>query len=171
MHHAFDAIFELHERPIRHDADNPATHLASNRILDGDVVPRIAAPLLEAKRDAFLFAIDFKDHHLNLVANLHEFTRMIDATPAHVGDVQQAVQAVEINERAEIGEVLHRACARFADAHVGEQRAPFVLALLLDEFAARQDNILALLVDLDDFELESLAEEIIEVARRDDVDL
>ena len=46
---------------------------------------------------------------------------MPDAAPAHVGDVEQAVNAVEINERAEIGDVLDGALADVARHHLGEQ--------------------------------------------------
>ncbi len=34
---------------------------------------------------------------------------VIDATPGHVGDVEQAVDAAEVDERAVLGEVLDRA--------------------------------------------------------------
>ena len=41
--------------------------------------------------------------------------RMVDAAPAHVGDVQQAVDAAEVDERAELGDVLDHALAELAD--------------------------------------------------------
>ena len=44
-------------------------------------------------------------------------------------------------------------------------------AFLLDEFAAGEDDVLALLVDLDDLELVGVADEMREILRRDDVDL
>jgi hypothetical protein len=36
-------------------------------------------------------------------------SRVVDAAPGHVGDVQQAVDAAEVDERAEVGDVLDRA--------------------------------------------------------------
>ena len=96
---------------------------------------------------------------------------MIDPAPAHVGDMQQAVEAIEVDERAEVREVLDHAGANLADLHAREQCAALVFTLLLDQLTTRENDIVALLVDLDDFELESFAEVFIEVAGRDDVDL
>ena len=40
---------------------------------------------------------------------LQDFRRMVDAAPCHVGDVQQAVDAAEVDERTVIGDVLDHA--------------------------------------------------------------
>ena len=45
------------------------------------------------------------------------------------------------------------------------------VAFLLDQFAAGEDDVLALLVDLDDLEIVGVADELGEVLGRDDVDL
>ena len=50
----------------------------------------------------------------------------------HVGDVQQAVDAAEVDERAEVGDVLDHARADLALLDLGEQRLLLLLALLLD---------------------------------------
>ena len=44
-------------------------------------------------------------NHVELFADGDHITRMIDATPAHIGDVQQTVETVEVDERAEVGAV------------------------------------------------------------------
>jgi hypothetical protein len=50
-----------------------------------------------------------------------------------------------------------------------------LLALLgtlrLDDFAAGEDDVFAVVVDLDDLEFEDLADVFVEILRRDDVDL
>ena len=61
--------------------------------------------------------------------------------------------------------------ANLADLHAREQIAALVFAFLFDQFAARENDVVAFLVDLDDFELVGFADELIEVARGDDVDL
>ena len=96
---------------------------------------------------------------------------MIDSAPTHIGDVQQTVQAVEINERAEIGQVLHDPFPDFAHLHFAEQRPAAIIALKLDQFPARQDNVLALLVDFHHFEFESLADIVIQVPGRNHINL
>src|ERR1039457_6485133 len=168
MHHAFDSVFQLYERAVRHNADDLAGDLAAHGIFDLDIVPGIALPLFETERDAFLLAIDFQDHDFNGLADLEQFGGMIDTSPAHVRDVEQPIEPIEIDERAEVCEVLDRAGTDLADLHAREQRAAFVFSLLLDQLAPRQNDVVALLVDLDDLELEGLAHVVVEVAGRDD---
>ena len=86
-----------------------------------DVVPRIGELLLEAEADAFFLAIDVEHDDVDFLADLEDFGRMADAAPAHIGDMEQAVEAVEVDERAEIGDVLDRALADVARGHFGEQ--------------------------------------------------
>ena len=96
---------------------------------------------------------------------------MADAAPAHVGDVEQAVNAVEVNEGAEVGDILDGALADVARGHFGEELGALVVALLLDQFAAGEDDVLAVLVDFDDLELVAVAEELGQVLGGNDVNL
>ena len=96
---------------------------------------------------------------------------MADAAPAHVGDVQQAVDAVEVDECAEVGDILDGALADVARGHFREELLAALGAFLLDQFAARQDDVLALLVDLNDLELVSVADVLGEVLGGEDVNL
>ena len=91
-----------------------------------DLVPRIVWLLLEAERHALFLAVDVEHEHFDFLAHLEHFARVVEAAPAHVGDVQQAVEAVEVDERAEIGDVLDRALDRAALFDAAEER----LALL-----------------------------------------
>jgi hypothetical protein len=43
------------------------------------------------------------------LVDLDHVGRVVDPAPGHVGDVQQAVDAAEVDERAEVGDVLDRA--------------------------------------------------------------
>ena len=171
MHHALDAVLELHERAVRNHAHHLAVDLAADGVFHLDVVPRVAVALLEPERYALLFAVHFQNHHFDRVAHLEQFGRMIDPSPAHVRDVQQSVETIEVDECAEVREVLDQAAANLPDLHAGQQRPALVFAFLLDQFAPRQHNVVAFLVDLDHLELESLAEKIVEVAGRNDINL
>jgi len=127
--------------------------------------------LFEPEADAFLFLVHVEHDHVNFLADLENFRRVIDAAPAHVGDVEQAVNAVQLDERAEIGDVLDRALADVARHHFGQQLGAFFVALLLDQFAAREHDVLPLLVDFDDLEFVDVVDELREVPRRDDINL
>ena len=95
---------------------------------------------------------------------------MLDALPRHVGDVQQAVDATEIHERAVVGEVLDGALEHGAFLQVVHERAALGGEFLLDDRAAANNYVVALLVQLDDLELEGLAFEVGGIANRTDID-
>jgi hypothetical protein len=91
---------------------------------------------------------------------------MLDALPRHVGDVQQAVDATEVHERAVVREVLDDAADHGPFLQLLEQFAALGAVLLLDDGAARDHDVVSLLVELDDLELERLALEVARVAHR-----
>ena len=129
-----------------------------------DVLPRIGAELLEAEADALTLAIELEDAHFDLVADVDDFRRVLDALPRHVGDVQQAIDAAEVDERAVIGEVLDHALDDGAFLQLVEQFGALGAVFLLDDRATRNDDVVALLVELDDLELVHLAFEVARVA-------
>jgi hypothetical protein len=59
-----------------------------------------------------------------------------DAVPAHIGDVEQAVDAAQVDERAEFGDVLDDTLADLADFQFLKQRFAGFLTLPFDERAA-----------------------------------
>src|SRR5690606_23751237 len=136
----------------------------------GDVVPRILAQLLEAQADAVALAVVLEHAHFQLLAHFHHFGRMAHALPGHVGAVQQAVDAAEVDERAVVGEVLDYALEHGALDQLLHQRLALLGVLALDDGAARDDHVVALAVELDELELEFLAFEVDGVADRANVD-
>src|SRR6185503_2724620 len=129
----------------------------------GDVLPGIGLQLLQAERDALALPVDVEDLHLELLADLHHFGRVRHAAVAHIGDVQQAVHAAQVDEGAEVGDVLHDAFAYLGDRQLLHQDVALGLALGLEQHATRDDDVAAPLVQLDDLELEALAQQLIDV--------
>ena len=171
MDEAFDAGLELDERAVGDEVDDLALDLGADGELALDGFPRVGELLLEAEADAFLFLVHVEHNHVNFLADLEDLARVTDATPAHVGDVQQAVEAVEVNERTEVGEVLDSALADVARRHLGEELGAAASTLGLDQFAAGEDDVAAVLVDLDDLEVIDVADHDGDVLGRDDVNL
>ena len=85
--------------------------------------------------------------------------------------MEQAVDAAEVDERAEVGDVRDGAAHEVALAHVLEQALLGGVALILDELAARDDDVAALLVDLEDHRAHRLADELADVAGAAHIDL
>ena len=109
VHQAFDALLQLDERAVVGDRENAAANLRADRVALGRIQPRVRRQLLEAQRNALLVLVELQHLHLDLVADVDQVARMRQPAPAHVGDVQQAIQAAQVDERAVVGQVLHRA--------------------------------------------------------------
>src|SRR6266702_523351 len=171
VHQAVDALLDLDERAVVGERHHLARHAGADRVLLVGAVPRVLLDLLQAQADALAGGVELEDHHPHFLADLEHLRRVADAAPAHVGDVEQAVDAAQVDEGAVVGEVLHHALQDGALLQVLERLLLQLLALLLEEHAAREDDVAALLVELDDLELELLADELVEVPHRADVDL
>src|SRR3546814_7637578 len=78
----------------------------SSDVCSSDLFPRIAFELLHAEADALGVAVDADDLHVDRVTDVDDFARVVDALVAHVGDMEQAVDAAEVDKRTIIGDVL-----------------------------------------------------------------
>ena len=81
----------------------------------------LAVRCLRPQGDLFLLVIDVQDLHFDLLVDGDQFGRMVDPSPAHVGDVQESVDAAQVDEGAELGDILDDAPAALADFQLGEQ--------------------------------------------------
>ena len=163
VHQPFDALHQLDERAVVGDRHDLAANARADRVLLVDVGPRIRQKLLESQRDAFAVPIDVEDLDVDRCTDVDHLGRMPDAAPGHVGDVQQAVESAQVDERTEVGDVLDLAFAHLPDQELPDQRLAFCLALGLENHAARHDDVPAALVELDDLELVDLANEVLDV--------
>ena len=84
---------------------------------------------------------------------------------------KQAVDTAEVDERAVLGEVLDRARDRHALFQGLQGLLLHLVALALQEHAPREHDVAALLVELDDLEFVSLADQLLEIADRAQIDL
>src|SRR6185295_6175155 len=112
-------------------------------IFGAGAVPRIAFQLLHAQADALGVAVDADDLHLHGVADVDQLARVADALVADVGDVEQAVDAAEIDEGAVIGDVLDHAVDDLAFGEAHDQAGALLGAGLFENGAARDDDIAA----------------------------
>ena len=156
VHQAFDALFDFDERAVVGQVGHLAEQAGALRVAACQAIPWIIAHLLDAQRDAVLLLVELEDLGFDFVAHGQHFGRMLDAAPCQIGDVQQAIDAAQVNERAVVGDVLDHALddrafleilhARFAVcAHAGFQHG-----------AARHHHVVALAVQLDDLEFHGL---------------
>src|SRR6266478_5946479 len=103
---AFDARLQFDERAVVGDVGDAAGKARVERVLRLDALPRIVQQLLHAERDTVGLVVDLDDLDLHGLADGEHFGRVIDPAPGDIGDVQQAVDAAEIDEGTVIGDVL-----------------------------------------------------------------
>ena len=103
---AFDARLQFHERAVVGDVDDAADDVRARRDSARRRRATDPAQLLEAEGDALLILVELQDFDLDLVATLSRSRGCVRRPQRHVGDVQQAVDAAEVDERAVVGQVL-----------------------------------------------------------------
>jgi hypothetical protein len=170
VHQTLDAVFDLDEGTVVGNIGDLAEDTGVLRVTTGDVDPGIVAHLLQAQGNAHLFAVELEHLDVDLVTDLDHLGRMLDALPGHVGDVQQAVDAAQVDERTVFGEVLDDTLDDLAFLQGFQQLLALFAVLFLDDGATGNHNVVALLVQLDDLELQVLAFQVRGVADRTDVD-
>src|SRR5215469_3771199 len=109
VNEAFNSLLQLDERAVIGDRENASMDACAHRVALRGIEPGVRRELLKAERDALLILVELEHLDLNLVADVDQVAGMREASPAHVGDVQQAVDSAEVNERAVVGQVLHGA--------------------------------------------------------------
>src|SRR5262249_40250549 len=157
VHQAFDARLDLDEGAVVGDVGDLAEQARTRRVAARHAVPWVVAQLLDAERDAVLLGVELEHLGGELLAHLHHLARVAHAAPRHVGDVQQAVDAAEVDERAVLGDVLDHAVHDGAFGQRLEQLGALLAHGGLDDGAARQHDVVALAVEFDDLELHGLA--------------
>src|SRR3989440_4312726 len=163
VHQPLDPRLELHERAVIGDRHDLALHARADRILRGHVLPRVGLQLLQAEADALALPVDVEDFDFDLLADLHHLGGVRHAPVAHIGDVQQPVHAAQIDEGAEIGDVLHDALPHLADLQLLHEDVALRLALRFEQHAPAHHDVAAALVELDDLALEALPQQLVDV--------
>ncbi len=86
---------------------------------------------------------------------------MPQPTPGHVGDVQQPIHPIEIDECAEVSDVFHSASYAVAHVNAFHELLALFASLLLDYFAPAQHDVFAIVIELNDFEIVRVADELL----------
>src|SRR5215831_8395020 len=170
VHQALDALLDLDEGAVVGEVGDLAEEARARRVAARQPDPGVLAELLHTQRHAVLLGVELEDLCGDLVADQEHLGGVLDAPPREVGDMQQAVDAAEIDECAVIGDVLDDALDGGAFLQVREQRLSLGSLAGLEHGAARHDHVVALPVELDDLELHLLALVGHGVLHRADVD-
>src|SRR5438067_11141766 len=96
---------------------------------------------------------------------------MSESTPGHIGYVQQTIHPIEVDECAEVCDVSYGSDYAVADIHAVQEFLALFAALLLDYLAPAEHNVLSVIIEFDDFEIVSVADELLQILWRNNVDL
>src|SRR4029077_13580654 len=171
MDQAFDARLELDEGAIVGDVGDAAGEAGSERIFRFDPLPRIVQELLHAERDAVGLVIDLDDLDLHRLADGENLGRVIDAPPGDIGDMQQAVDATEVDERTVIGDVLDDTVNLLTLFQILHQLLALLGAGLFQHRAARHHDVAAATIHLEDLERLGIVHQRRDVADGANIDL
>src|SRR5690606_3826578 len=152
VHQAFHTLFQLGKAAVVGEVGNTGLDASAFRVAAGDLYPRVFAQLLQAEGDAVALAVELQHFYVDLIANVDDFARMLDALPGHVGDVQQAVHTAQVHEGAVVGQVLDDTLDDLAFLQVGEQLFALFGIGVFQNRAAADHHVVTLLVQLDNFE-------------------
>ena len=158
-----DTLLQLDEGPVVGDRDHLPVHAHADRVLEVDVGPRIGKQLLEPERDPLSLPVDVEHLDVQLLANAHHVGGVSHPPPRHVRDVQQPVQSAQIDESAEIGDVLDDARPHLAHQQFLDQGLALLAALGLQDHAPRHHDVATPLIQLDDLEVVDVADQVLDV--------
>src|SRR5581483_4485611 len=170
VHEALDARQDLDEGAERDHLRHAAFDDVAFAVLVEHLLPRVVLRLLEAERDPLAVAIDVEDLDLHGLPDLEHLRRMVDVRPRELGDVDEAVHAVEIDEGTEVDDVRDLPLDHVAGLQLVEDLLPLLLALFLEHGPAREHDVVARPVELDHLAPELLSQELVEILHAPDVD-
>jgi hypothetical protein len=169
VHEALDAVEDLDEGAEGDHLRDLALELVADPVGVDHALPRVLLGLLEAQGDALAVAVDVQHLHRDGLADGEQLARVVDVRPGQLGDVDEAVDAVEVHEGAEVDDVRDLALDHEAGLQAVQDLLALLLALLLEHRAAREHHVVARAVELDDLALDLLGHELVEV--RDPADV
>ncbi len=164
VHQALDALLDANERTERDELGDLAGHDLTDLVRTGEVLPRVFLRRLERQRDALAVHVDVENLDRDLVADLNDFVRVVDVLPGQLRDVDETVDAAEVDEGTEVDDRGDDALADLALGELGEEVLADGRLGLLEPGTARQDHVVAVLVELDDLGFDLLTDVRVEVA-------
>ncbi|EOC41797.1 hypothetical protein NM2001068_2188 [Neisseria meningitidis 2001068] len=170
MYQTFDALFDFDECAVVGQVGYFAEQAGALRITAGQTAPRIFAQLFHTQGNALFFLVEFQYFGFNFLTDFQDFTRVFHAPPCQIGDVQQTVDAAQVNECTVIGNVFNDAFDDGAFLQVFQQGFAFFTQSGFQNGAAGNNDVVAFFVQFDHFEFDLFAFEVRSVFYRTYVD-
>ena len=164
MDQSLHAPLDLDEGTVVGEAHDLPPDARVERQTFADRRPGIGQNLLHAERDPLALGVVLEHDDLHAIRDVQHLRRMADASPRHVGHVQQPVDAAQVDEGAVVGDVLHRPLEDDTFLENLQRLRLELGALALEHGTPGHDHVAARAVELEDREPAALADVAIEVA-------
>src|SRR6185312_4226402 len=136
----------------------------AQRVRAGEGLPGVFLRSLERQRNTLAVQVHFEHLDGDFLANFDNLGRVVDVLPGQLGNVDEAVYAAEVNECTEVDDGGNNAGTNLALFQLVEERGANLGLGLLEPGTAGQNNVVAVLVQLDDLGFDLLADVGSEVA-------
>ena len=127
--------------------------------------------LLQTQSDTFLFIIEVEDNYVQLLIQRNHFARIAYAAPRQVCDVDQTVYATQVDEYTVRCDIFNSTFKYLTFFKFTDDFFLLLFQFSFDKSLVRNNHVLEFLVDLNNLEFHSFANEYIVVADRLNVDL
>ena len=107
MYQTFNALLDFHKCTIVSQIGDFTKQTGTLRITTSQTIPRIFTQLFQAQRNTAAFLIKFQYFSFNFLTNFQHFAWMFNTTPCQISNMQQAINATQINKSTVIGNVFH----------------------------------------------------------------
>ena len=151
---ALDAVSDLDERAERDQLGDPAVDQLADLMALGELLPGILLGGLQRQADALTATVDVEHLHLDLVADGDHSARVVDMLPGELRHVDQPVHAAQVHECTEVDDAGYHARPDLARTQVVEEVLALLLLGLFQPGSPGQDDVVAVLVELDDLGLD-----------------
>ena len=168
---AFDAGNDLDECAVVGNDDDLTGDVVAFLDVSIKSIPGVRSELLDTESDTMLGLIEVEDDDVDLLIEFDDVLRIGDATPAEVGDVDEAVNATEVDEHTIRSDVLDGAFEDLTLLEVADDLGFLSLDFVFDKSFVGNNDVLIFVVDFDDLEFHGLVNENIVVADGLDIDL
>ena len=158
VNQALDALLDANEGAERNELGDLTRNDLAHSVGAGEYAPRIFLGSLQGQGNALAVQIDVQNLNGYLVTNGDNLRWVVDVLPRQLGNVNQAVDTAEIDEGAEVDDGGNNALADLALLQLVQELGANLGLGLLQVRTAGQNNVVALLVQLDDLCFQLLAD-------------
>ncbi len=141
MDQPLNAILQLDERSVAHHVHHRPPDRGTWRVFGGGFFPGAGCLLLQSQSDFFFLVIDVQHFDFDFLVDGDHFRRVANPPPAHVGNVQQSVQAAQVDKGPKIGDVLNDAGPQLANFQFFQQFCLLFLPFVFNQGATADHDI------------------------------